>query len=112
MNKKEDINEKQDECKTNKYLKTHLHHNDKIKQEIDYFIAGLDMEVHRVANALNLVMYSQEFGASKQYFLCRSKMMQSHIWHSLGTQYMHFKSHSKRAVKTTRTPNTGTTGCG
>ena len=42
---------KQDKSKISKNFKTNLDQNNKIKQEINYFIADLDMEADRAASA-------------------------------------------------------------
>ena len=70
--------------KINKNFKTNVHHNYKIKQEINCVIYCLDMEAERAANAekhgqytINIVMYLLELGASKAHFPSRSRMTQA-----------------------------------
>ena len=87
MNKKGDKEiKKQDMSKINRHFKSNLLHNNKTKHEIDYFIAGLDMERNRVASAETTETIHSEYSdvfteidASKAHFLSRSGIMQSHI---------------------------------
>ena len=88
------INEqtKENKSRGNNSFKNNLHINDKIKQEIDYFITGLGIEANRGASTkqhlkckMNIVMNLQQLGASY--------IMQSHTRKCQGMEHMHYESH-------------------
>ena len=76
--------------KINKDFKINPHHYHKITIKIDYFISGLEREANMAASTKTPQImhdYSDVFtgiGCLKGTFVCRLKMMWSHIW--LGIQ--------------------------
>ena len=76
---------KQDKSQSDNNIINSLPNNNKIKQEIDYFVAGWGTEADRVMSAetslkqlMKVVMCLQEMIALKAFSPYRSKKMQSH----------------------------------